>query len=81
VRPSDPSRYASSGPPGTHSATAARVRSDGPVAVEIVRLGSPATRRVSRAERAHAWIGLLLVLGTTAISLYDTYLLASLAAT
>jgi hypothetical protein len=34
--------------------------------------------RVSRGERAQAWLGVSLVLGTTATALYDTYLLASL---
>ncbi|MEA2312901.1 MAG: hypothetical protein QOE28_2869 [Solirubrobacteraceae bacterium] len=72
--------YASSGPPGSRLATAAGASLDRAAAVGLVRLSPPAgPPRVTRTERTHAWIGLSLVVATTAISLYDTYLLATLA--
>lgn len=67
----DSHRRAGSAPPPTGSADVVVRAPARPVA----------TRRVSRAERAQASIGVSLLFGTTTISLYDMYLLASFVGT
>ena len=76
-----PSHLGGSGPPSTAPRRVSPVRSNRPTAVAGLPASPPATRRVSRAERLQAWIGVSLLLGTTSISLYDVYLLASLMGT
>ena len=64
-------RRSSAGPPGSRLPVVVGA----PVVAPAV---APPMARASRGERAQAWVGLSLVLGTTATALYDTYLLASL---
>jgi hypothetical protein len=73
MRRGDGIRRPSSGPPGSRLP-------DIVVAPAVAAAVAPAMRRASGAERAQAWVGLSLVLGTTVTALYDTYLLASLVA-